>query len=126
MPLRYEVTNIDSTRNLNNYVNEFKNNLNNKIKVGTLETKDENDYLQYFYRTDHHYNAYGALKAYQDIMKLMNIKDNTNYNIKEIKSPYYGSLAKTSLITKTSDTLTDIDINKIYEIITNFLYKDND
>lgn len=109
LPLRYEVTNLSDIHNLNNYVVTFKNSLNKNIKVSSLDSLDLSQYLTYFYKTDHHYNSVGALKAYNDIVTMMNINNIKTIPFKCIYTPYYGSLAKTSLNKNVSDNLLDLD-----------------
>lgn len=109
LPLRYEVTNFSNLHNLNNYVNKFKNGLNKNIHVSMLESINIDEYLTYFYKTDHHYNSVGALKAYNDIVKMMNINNTKELSIVNVQSPYYGSLARTALNKNVSDNLMDFD-----------------
>lgn len=109
LPLRYEVTNLSDIHNLNNYVVTFKNSLNKNIKVSSLDSLDLSQYLTYFYKTDHHYNSVGALKAYNDIVTMMDINNVKTIPIKCIYTPYYGSLAKTALNKNVSDNLLDLD-----------------
>lgn len=109
LPLRYEVTNFSNLHNLNNYVNKFKNGLNKNIYVSMLESINVDEYLTYFYKTDHHYNSAGALKAYNDIVKMMNINNTKELSIVNVQSPYYGSLARTALNKSVSDNLMDFD-----------------
>ncbi len=109
LPLRYEVTNLSDIHNLNNYVVTFKNSLNKNIKVSSLDSLDLSQYLTYFYKTDHHYNSVGALKAYNDIVTMMDINNIKTIPFKCIYTPYYGSLAKTSLNKNVSDNLLDLD-----------------
>lgn len=109
LPLRYEVTNFSNLHNLNNYVNKFKNGLNKNIHVSMLESINIDEYLTYFYKTDHHYNSVGALKAYNDIVKMMNINNTKELSIVNVQSPYYGSFARTALNKNVSDNLMDFD-----------------
>ena len=109
LPLRYEVTNFSNLHNLNNYVNKFKNGLNKNIHVSMLESINVDEYLTYFYKTDHHYNSVGAVKAYNDIVKMMNINNTKELSIVNVQSPYYGSLARTALNKNVSDNLMDFD-----------------
>lgn len=109
LPLRYEVTNLSDIHNLNNYVVTFKNSLNKNIKVSSLDSLDLSQYLTYFYKTDHHYNSVGALKAYNDIVTMMDINNIKTIPFKCIYTPYYGSLAKTALNKNVSDNLLDLD-----------------
>ena len=108
MPLRYELSsiNIDGTHDL---VLDFIFSLNKDIKYSVLDSNTTEEYLKNFYKTDHHYKANGAYKAYQDILKMYDIENNILKNIKEVKTPYYGSMAKSLLTTKVSDTLTALD-----------------
>lgn len=109
LPLRYEVTDLSDIRNLNNYVVTFKNSLNKNIKVSSLDSLDLSEYLSYFYKTDHHYNSVGALKAYNDILTMMDIKNFKTIAFKNVYTPYYGSLAKTALNKHVADELLDLD-----------------
>lgn len=108
LPLRYELNTFSKMHNLNSYVKRFENSLNSNIIYKELSFENENEYFKYFYKTDHHYNAYGANKAYCDILSMMN-KSCINYNVKEVQTPYYGSMAKNALNKNVSDTLIDID-----------------
>lgn len=108
LPLRYELTQMCSN-SLNGYVDSFESELNEDIRVSKLEALSNEEYLQYFYKTDHHYNANGALKAYEDILKMMHIDSTNEYTVKTVKTPYYGSMAKSALNDSISDELQAID-----------------
>ena len=110
LPLNYELLQMCSN-SLNEYVGIFTSKLNNEIKVSKLETYTNEEFLKYYYRTDHHYNAHGALKAYEDILPMMGIDSTNSFVIKTIKTPYYGSRAKSALNDCVSDNLEVIESN---------------
>jgi len=110
LPLRYELTQM-CTNTLNGYVDAFTSELNDSINVSKLEALSTKEYLNYFYKTDHHYNANGALRAYEDILNMMGIDSTNDFEIKTIKKPYYGSMAKSTLNDSISDELQAIDTN---------------
>ena len=74
------------------------------------------EYSKYYYKTDHHYNAEGALIAYNDILEMLNIESSENFNIKEVQKPYFGSMAKSTLLKIASDTLTSIDFKNNLQV----------
>lgn len=123
LPLRYELTGLASEHDLSSYVQIFKNKLNKNIYVDELSSITKEEYLKYFYKTDHHYNANGALVSYKKILKMMNLTDNNNYEIINVKDNYYGSMAKNTLIDKTSDNLTDIKNNINIPVIKDSKFK---
>ena len=110
LPLRYELNTMRNIKNLNSKVSYFMNKINSdNLKTDKLETTTNEEYFKYFYKTDHHYNSYGALKAYNDILNLFNKTDNTSYNHKTIIDKYYGSAAKSLLSDTIYDSLNVID-----------------
>ena len=107
IPLRYSETSNKNVFNVNEKMQEFTNKLNKNIKYSLY---DETNYLKHFYRTDHHYNSYGAEKVYLDILDKYKIKNNLNINHKIVNKKYYGSMAKSILSTRIVDNLSSIDI----------------
>jgi hypothetical protein len=51
-------------------------NLADKIKRSVFKINDFDDFKNYFYKTDHHWNYKGSYKAYTDIVKLLEINEN--------------------------------------------------
>lgn len=115
---RFEQTKI-LDNNLSPYTSEFKYNLNKNIKYAELKVDNYEDYLNMFYRTDHHWNMNGAYIGYQDIMKMLGKKANSYDILKVNKVPYYGSMAKSSLSTLVSDDIYDVDANLDYSVTIN-------
>lgn len=117
----YQQTKL-ADNNLNKYIDEFKNNLNKNINVSELKIESNEDYIKKFYKTDHHWNIYGAYQGYKDISNMMG-NNPLNLNINQI-SPvkYYGSYAKNSLSTLTYDHLYDVENNLTYEVEINSKY----
>lgn len=115
---RYEQTKL-LNNNLSTYTEEFKDGLNDNIKVSELKVNNTKDYLNMYYKTDHHWNMYGAYKGYQDIMVMLD-KEAIDLNIQKVnKKPYYGSMAKSSLSTLVSDNIYDVDVSLDYKVTTN-------
>lgn len=110
IPLRYESFQFNNINENYDLVNKFTKKLNNDIKYSFFEVDNINDYKKYYYKTDHHYNSYGAQIAYNDILNMFNIDNNMLINHKEVYKPYYGSMAKSTLLKRVSDKLTAIDI----------------
>ena len=110
IPLRYESTTIGNINNNHDRVIKFTNKLNSSIKYKLFDSDSIDNYLKYFYRTDHHYNSYGAEKAYLDILEMYGIDNNLNIEHKIIKDEYRGSMAKSTLLKRTSDKLSVMDI----------------
>lgn len=109
LPNRYEFNNKTylDINDMNKYIAYFKSGLNPKIKVGELN-QDEG-YHYYFYKTDHHWNGYGALQGYQDIMAMMGIKYN-NYTVKKMPDvTFKGSMAKSAADSSLTDNFYYID-----------------
>ncbi len=52
----------------------IKDNINSKIKSNKLEIKNFDEYKNYFYKTDHHWNYKGSYEGYLQISDLMKIK----------------------------------------------------
>lgn len=128
MPDRYEYRNYlnknITIRNMSDYIIKFKDKLNDNITVNNLTVKSSNDYWQLFYHTDHHWNAYGAKKAYNDIMKLLN-KEPYSLDVIELTNiEFHGSIAKSSGDIKEYDTLSYLynkDILLPQDMLTNSL-----
>lgn len=109
IPLRYENTSFKNINGSYDLVQKFISKLDDGVNYKLFDTKSTEEYLKYFYKTDHHYNSYGAEKAYLDVLDMFNIQNDLLINHKVIKENYYGSSAKSTLLKKTSDTLTAID-----------------
>ena len=115
LPLRYELTGIENIDKLNNVVDKFENNLDKNIKLDILKTNNISDYLKYFYKTDHHYNSYGAETAYLSILNMFNKENNLDIKHKNLIKDYRGSAAKSLLVDDIVDTFSVIDINNNLE-----------
>ena len=108
IPSRYDNLKEVNLKNMNEYVNIFQNKLNNNIHTKFFNlTKDE--YLNYYYRTDHHFNSYGAKEVYKDLTEILGITSNLDLSHVLVRNPYYGSHAKSTMLTRVSDTLTALD-----------------
>ena len=96
--------------------------------ISSLDIPSFDEYKNYFYKTDHHWNYKGSYKGYTDIANLMNldildIKDEVCFDI-----PFSGSktrdLAGINLITETSCMYTfdmpDFDIYISGEKVDNY------
>ena len=74
----------------------LKNNLLGSYHLETLKFNNYDEYINYFYRTDHHWNNRGSYQGYLDIAKMMNIKNiiepSEEIIFEEIN--FYGSFAR--------------------------------
>ena len=108
LPLRYSETSYKNVNGVHNKIINFTNKLDSSIKYSIFDSKTKEDYLKYFYRTDHHYNSYGAEKVYLDILEKYGLANNLNINHEIIRDKYYGSMAKSILSTNIVDNLSAI------------------
>lgn len=107
---RYEFTNNEDInfRNYDKYLFKFKSSLNNIVDIKELNLAKE-DYIKSYYKTDHHWNAYAAKIALQDISELLDTPIN-DYEVKEVKDiKMYGSMAKSAGDTSYYDHLLYLD-----------------
>jgi len=115
---RYEQTSLPNN-NLENYTKKFKELLDKNINVSELKINSIEEYTEKFYKTDHHWNMYGAYEGYQDIMKMLG-KQPQSLEIKQVSNTkYYGSLAKSSLSKLTYDNIYDIILDTDYRTLVN-------
>ncbi len=108
LPLRYSETKSKNVFNINEKINNFTSKLDKNIKYSVFDT---DNYLKYFYRTDHHYNSYGAELVYLDILNKFNLNNNLDISHKTVYKNYYGSMAKSILSTKIVDNLSSMNIS---------------
>lgn len=116
IPLRYESFKFNNINSNYDLVNEFIKKLNSNIKYDFFSVNNLEEYSKYYYKTDHHYNSYGAEIAYKDILNMFNIDNKLEISHKDVYEPYYGSMAKSTLLKKVSDKLTAIDISNSLEV----------
>lgn len=105
-----------STSNIFNFeTNEYtvdilkilKENLKGKYHISSLEFKNYDDYANYFYKTDHHWNHKGSYEAYKDIISLMRPNDKLLIPVEEVVFDdiiFYGSMARISQIFDYKET----------------------
>jgi len=66
-PLNINYPHADAGRSLT----YFSENKPERLNLGTFTVSDFDEYKDYFYRTDHHWNIYGALKGYKEIYQML-------------------------------------------------------
>ncbi len=84
---------------LNKYIVEKIKKDYNTFKFDYLKVNNVEDYENYFYKTDHHWNYKGSYQGYQDIIKLIYGDDEKIIEPKNIKNfdlNYYGSKTRLS------------------------------
>lgn len=72
---------------------------------GTLSDRTGSDY---YYKTDHHWNTFGAYKGYEALIKAMNMKatPQSDFDFKEVSNSFLGTLySKAILTTQAPDVL---------------------
>ncbi|MCX7714557.1 MAG: hypothetical protein N2171_02365 [Clostridia bacterium] len=98
------------------YVNHFISKLDKNINVSYLPLASLDEYKENFYKTDHHWNIYGAYKGYQAIISLLGkryedigqpIQARGFFPVSDVK--FQGSIARQSLVYDVFDTIYDID-----------------
>lgn len=118
-PTRYELTKLKDN-NLSSYVDSFKNKLSSKIKVANMDITSLEQYKNYFYKTDHHWNMNGALAGYYDIMSILGKIPVDNLEVvNKTERKFYGSMAKSVLNDKTYDYILDVDRTLDYDVLVN-------
>ena len=118
-PTRYELTKLKNN-NLNSYVDIFKDKLSSKIKVANMDITSLEQYKNYFYKTDHHWNMNGALAGYYDIMDILGKVPVDNLEVvNKRERKFYGSMAKSVLNNKTYDYILDVDKKLDYDVLVN-------
>lgn len=118
-PTRYELTMLKDN-NLSSYVDSFKDKLSSKIKVANMDITSLEQYKNYFYKTDHHWNMNGALAGYYDIMDILGKAPVDNLEVvNKRERKFYGSMAKSVLNNKTYDYILDVDKKLDYDVLVN-------
>ena len=118
-PTRYELTKLKDN-NLSSYVDSFKDKLSSKIKIANMDITSLEQYKNYFYKTDHHWNMNGALAGYYDIMDILGKAPVDNLEVvNKRERKFYGSMAKSVLNNKTYDYILDIDKKLDYDVLVN-------
>lgn len=118
-PTRYELTKLKDN-NLNSYVDIFKDKLSSKIKVANMDITSLEQYKNYFYKTDHHWNMNGALAGYYDIIDILGKVPVDNLEVvNKRERKFYGSMAKSVLNNKTYDYILDVDKKLDYDVLVN-------
>ena len=118
-PTRYELTKLKDN-NLSSYVDSFKDKLSSKIKVANMDITSLEQYKNYFYKTDHHWNMNGALAGYYDIMSILGKTPVDNLEVvNKTERKFYGSMAKSVLNDKTYDYILDVDRTLDYDVLVN-------
>lgn len=124
LPNRYEFTILDddsiTVRDKDKYITKLKSLQNDSFKIKELKISSIDDYKKYFYKTDHHWNAYGAYQGYKDIMEMMKLTPK-KLDIIETDITYMGSIAKSSAQTDIKDKFMYIDYNEKYDVKVNGL-----
>jgi len=98
-PTCIEETNLlDNGTNISIYPElkeEFLVQLNENIKTASLNINSEEEFCDYFYNTDRHWNGYGAYQGYKDIVTLIsedfNIGDIKEATFEECEYDFYGN-----------------------------------
>ena len=87
----------------------FLNRLPKSCKITALGHDDPATFFDYYYRSDHHWRIQGAVKAYERIAKDLGF-DPIEFieTFEAYDGPFYGSSARTGLITDVSDTVDDV------------------
>ena len=117
VPLRLESTSFKNINHNNDYINRFLSLLDNNINYKTFDSNSLDQYLKYFYKSDHHYNSYGAERAFLDILDMFGFENNTKITHKTVKDEYCGSMAKSTLLKLSCDKLTVMDVPNNFKVI---------
>jgi hypothetical protein len=83
----------------------------------TLNIKTGNDY---YYKTDHHWNTYGAYEGYKALVEQMNISPapKEDFEFKPIKEPFYGTLYSKAVYDKQEPDTVYLPYYKKQAVVT--------
>lgn len=101
-PTKIEETYLLDTNGINSFLPELRTNF--IINLGELVTSDSldintlDDYKNYYYKTDHHWNGYGVYEAYKDIINMIG----EDFNIEKPKKPEFEIINHSFYGTKAS------------------------
>ena len=122
LPNRYEFRSISNNeltiRDMEEIEETFISKLDSSINVDKLDFAD--DYINYFYKTDHHWNSNGAVKAYEEISAMLGITplSTTINEVPEIS--LRGSISKSIGDVSTYDSFSYVSAEiQEYEVTVN-------
>ena len=124
LPSRYEFQkNLNKDfkyRDMSKYTDKFIDEIPN-MTIKELEIDNIEEYHDYFFGTDHHWNMYGAYKGYTEIMKMMNMRRYNEAEIFKVKDiTFRGSMANSIKERSLHDEFYDINIKfKEHSILVN-------
>ena len=107
------VYDFNSKKNTFNLEENFKKHLKGNYKIQSFKFNSFEEYSNYFYKTDHHWNYKGSYKGYKEIMNMMGIKD-VKVPVKTItldNIKYYGSHVQLTRYLKTYDVFKAYSFN---------------
>ncbi len=104
----------------------LKNNLKNKYKISKLEVNNYDEYKNYFYKTDHHWNLNGSYQGYKDIIKMIYPNDKVLVPVgtKTIKKyKFNGSISRSSKYIKLNEEFKyyDFKLPEHFEYVNGYL-----
>jgi len=97
-------------------------NMTGNYKLGVFDFADYNEFKQYFYKTDHHWNYKGSYKGYSEIMKLLEYNGDLIVPEEEVVFDdliYFGSASRMSGIFDFKEKFTVYKFNFPELVITN-------
>lgn len=95
------------------YRERFLSQLPDACRIVDLRTDDPEQYFEHYFRTDHHWQVSGALVAYDRIMASFGEKPRDfGEPMTVYEGPFYGSEARSGLLTRYADSLEDISHDK--------------
>ncbi len=93
-------------------VDDLLSSLREEVVTVNLEIADESDYLKNYYKTDHHWNIFGAYEGYATVMAAIS-PDEEPVSITGTRSwdvPFYGTYARVGLFRPPmADVIEDIE-----------------
>ena len=83
--------------------------LSGNIPYIDLSNSDTEQYYQLYFKTDHHWQVWGALDAYYKVMESFGEEPNRQYQrFVAFEGPFYGSYARSGLYPFVSDSVDDV------------------
>lgn len=92
------------------YQREFLDKLPSSCSIVDLSIKEPDVYFQKYFKTDHHWTIFGGADAYKAILENYDKATPTLVFREQYPGPFYGSGARSGLLTLSWDSLSDATI----------------
>lgn len=99
----------NNTADYSFFEKHFFGNLDEEITVVTQRKETPEEYFAYYFKSDHHWNIYGAYEMYESLCEELSIGTVEPTSTVEFpQMPFYGSIARNGLDCSIEDYITDL------------------